>query len=127
MIYNVATLLTGNLGGSEQHEIENGSLQLEGHSLKEITGPVRLIRTDRTVVITTKIEVVTHGACSRCLGPVTVNVFVNMEEEFYPANADLVDNSGKRSKNGSLDEDEYYDPTLVIDEQNFLDLTVGLG
>ncbi len=123
MIYNVAGLLTGNLGDSQQHTIENESIVIDGHSLKQISGPVRLMRTDRTVLVNAEIEAVTDDSCSRCLEPATVNVSVNMEEEFSPTNADLVDGPNNRV----AEEDDYYDPTLVIDEQNFLDLSEGLG
>jgi uncharacterized protein len=121
MIYNVASLLTGNLGDSQQHEIENESLKTNGHSLKKINGSVSLMRTDRTVLVNAEIEATTHDSCSRCLEPATVNIFVNMEEEFSPANADLVDGPNNRT------DDDYYDEALVIDEQNFLDLTESLG
>ena len=97
MIYNVAGLLTGNLGDTEQYEIENENLELEGLTLKEIHGPIRLMRTDRTVLVTAEIDAVTHSACSRCLEPATMNVFVNMEEEYSPANGDLINKSGKWS------------------------------
>ena len=127
MIYNVASLLTGNLGDSEQHELENVSLRIDGHSLKEINGPVRLMRTDQTVLVTAEIEAVTHGPCSRCLEPATVNVFVKMEEEFSPANTDLVGNSGKSSENDSENVDVYYDSALTITDQNYLDLNEALG
>jgi uncharacterized protein len=127
MIYNVAGLLTGNLGDSQQHEIENESLRIDGHSLKEINGSVLLLRTDRTVLVSAEIEAVTHDSCSRCLEPAVVNVIVNMEEEFSPTNADLVANSDKRPSNRTDENDDYYDSALVIDEQNFLDLTEGLG
>tara|TARA_Y100001936_G_scaffold252075_1_gene310398 strand:+ start:3881 stop:4423 length:543 start_codon:yes stop_codon:yes gene_type:complete len=121
MIYNIAGLLTGNLGDSQQHEIENESLRISGHSIKKINGQVRLMRTDRTVLVNAEIEAETHDSCSRCLEPATVNVFVNMEEEFTPLNADLVDGPNNRT------DDDYYDSALIIDEQNFLDLTEGLG
>jgi len=125
MIYNVASLLTGNLGDSQQHEIENERLKIDGHLLTEISGSVRLMRTDQTVLVNADIEAVTNESCSRCLEPATVNVFVNMEEEFSPTNADLVASSGSRPNDRT--EDDYDDPALVIDEQNFLDLTEGLG
>ena len=122
MIYNVAGLLTGNLGDSQQHEIENELIVIDGHSLNKISGPVHLMRTDTTVLVSAEIEAVTHESCSRCLEPASVNVNIAMEEEFSPVNASLM-------RNGKTDpeDDNYYDPALVIDEQNFLDLTEGLG
>lgn len=127
MIYNVAGLLSGKLGESRQHEIENEQLSFgEGgkrSSFTKINGPVRLFRTDRTVLVTADIEAVTHDTCSRCLEPATVNVSVALEEEFTPKNADLVGGPSDRSPG----EDGLYDPALFIDEQNFLDLREVLG
>ena len=127
MIYNVAGLLTGNLGDTDQYEIENENLELEGLTLNEIHGPIRLMRTDRTVLVTAEINAVMHSACSRCLEPATVNVFVNMEEEYSPANGDLINKSGKSSDSVSTNDGDYYDTTLTITDQNHLDLTEGLG
>ena len=127
MIYNVAGLLSGKLGESRQHEIENERLTFgEGHRLSsftQISGPVRLFRTGRTVLVTADIEAVTHASCSRCLEPATVNVSVALEEEFTPKNADLLGGRNDRSPGG----DGYHDPALFIDEHNFLDLSEALG
>ena len=121
MIYNVAGLLTGSLGDNQQHEIDNERIVIDGRSINEISGPVRLMRTDRTVLVSAEIEAVTQDSCSRCLEPATLNLNVAMEEEFSPINARLMG-----ADNRSAD-DDYYDSALVIDEQNFLDLTEGLG
>jgi uncharacterized protein len=123
MIYNVAGLMSGKLGESRQHELENERLAFGRSSFTQISGPVQLMRTDRTVLVTADIEAVTHDTCSRCLEPATVNVSVALEEEFTPKNADLMG-----GQNGRLqDEDGYYDPALLIDEKNFLDLGQVLG
>ena len=127
MIYNVAGLLSGELGESRQHEIENERLAFGDHSFTSISGSVRMIRTDRTVLINADIETVTHDTCSRCLEPATVNVSVTLEEEFTPTNADLMARRGSRPGNRSVDTEDYFDPALVIDEQNFLDLSEALG
>ena len=102
MIYNVAGLLSGKLGEGRQHEIENERLTFgQAHegggshqrgqgqrrsSFTQISGPVQMIRTDRTVLVTAVVEAVTQALCSRCLEPATVNVSVALEEEFTPKN-----------------------------------------
>lgn len=119
MIYNVAGLLSGKLGESRWHEIEDEHLAFAGRSFINVRGPLRLLRTDRTILVTADVEAVTHDACSRCLEPAFVNVSVALEEEFTPKNADLMGGLSDRSE----DEDGYSDPALFIDEQNFLDLS----
>jgi uncharacterized protein len=123
MIYNVAGLLTGNLGDSQQYEIENERLEISGYKLTKISGPVRLMRTDVTVLVSAEIEAKSQGLCSRCLEPASLDIFVAMEEEFTPINANLMDSAANQNEIG----DAFYDPALIIDERNFLDLTVGLG
>ncbi len=123
MIYNVAGLLSGKLGESRQHEIENEQLVFGESAFTEVNGPVRMMRTDRTVLVTADIEAVTHDTCSRCLEPATVSVSVALEEEFTPKNADLMEGLNGHSRDG----DDYFDPALLINEQNFLDLSEVLG
>jgi uncharacterized protein len=123
MIYNVSSLLTGSLGDSEQYEIENEQILIDGRSIKDINGSVHFMRTDASVLVSGDFESVMHDSCVRCLEPATVDVNVTMEEEFSPTNANLM------ADTASTPDEEYYlyDPALVIDEQNYLDLTLGLG
>lgn len=121
MIYNVAELLTGNIGDNQKHQIKSESIEVHGHSLKEINGDVYLTRTDKTVLLDAKIKAVTNESCSRCLRPATIEVSVHMEEEFTPINSDLVDATNYDS---SVEE---FDSTLAIDAQNYLDITEALG
>ena len=123
MIYNVAGLLSGKLGESRQHEIENERLVFGESTFTEVNGPVQMLRTDRTVLVTADIEAVTHDTCSRCLEPAILSVSVALEEEFTPKNADLMEGLNGHSRDG----DDYFDPALLIDEHNFLDLSEVLG
>ena len=123
MIFNVAGLLSGTLGDSRQHKIENEQLMVADRLLSHINGPVHLIRTDRTVILDADITAVTEETCSRCLEVATVNISVKMDEEFYPLNMDLMD----QLDGSDTDDNFYYDPALIIDKRNFLDLTNGLS
>jgi len=123
MIFNVAGLLSGTLGDSRQHKIENEQLMVADRLLTHINGPIHLIRTDRTVILEADITAMTQEICSRCLEVATVKISVKMDEEFYPLNMDLMD----QLSGGETDNDFYYDPALIIDKRNFLDLTKGLG
>ena len=119
MIFNVSGLLSGTLGESRQHEIENEQLTVADRLLTHINGPIYLIRTDRTVILDADITAVTQETCSRCLEAAPVNIRVKIDEEFYPLNIDLMDHLDSTSQDN--------DPALIIDKRNVLDLTEGLG
>ena len=119
MIFNVSGLLSGTLGESRQHEIENEQLTVAHRLLTHINGPIYLIRTDRTVILDADITAVTQETCSRCLEAAPVNIRVKIDEEFYPLNIDLMDHLDSNSQDN--------DPALIIDKRNVLDLTEGLG
>jgi len=119
MIFNVSGLLSGTLGESRQHEIENEQLTVADRLLTHINGPIYLIRTDRTVILDADITAVTQETCSRCLEAAPVNIRVKMDEEFYPLHTDLMDHLDSNSQDN--------DPALIIDKRNVLDLTEGLG
>ena len=119
MIFNVSGLLSGTLGESRQHEIENEQLTVADRLLTHINGSIYLIRTDRTVILDADITAVTQETCSRCLEAAPVNIRVKMDEEFYPLNTDLMDHLDSNSQDN--------DPALIIDKRNVLDLTEGLG
>ena len=123
MIFNLSGLLSGTLGESRQHEIENEQLTVADRLLTHINGPIYLIRTDRTVILDADITAMTQETCSRCLEAASVNIRVKMDEEFYPLNMDLMDHIDSNDQ----DNDYYYDPALIIDKRNFLDLTEGLS
>ena len=123
MIFNLSGLLSGTLGDSRQHEIENEQLTVADRLLTHINGPIYLIRTDRTVILDADITAVTQETCSRCLEAAPVNISVKIDEEFYPLNMDLMDHLDSNNEGN----DHYYDPALIIDKRNFLDLTEGLG
>ena len=123
MIFNVAGLLSGTLGESRQHKIENEQLMVADRLLTHINGPIYLIRTDRTVILDADITAVTQETCSRCLEAAPVNISVKMDEEFYPLNMDLMDHLDSNNEGN----DHHYDPALIIDKRNFLDLTEGLS
>ena len=119
MIFNLSGLLSGTLGDSRQHEIENEQLTVADRLLTHINGPIYLIRTDRTVILDADITAVTQETCSRCLEVAPVNIRVKIDEEFYPLNIDLMDHLDSTSQDN--------DPALIIDKRNVLDLTEGLG
>jgi uncharacterized protein len=119
MIFNVAGLLKEKSGAVRRHRLEGERLQSEEHgSFEDISGPVTLMRTDRTVSVSASLEASATRACSRCLESARVELQAYIEEEFHPVNKDL----GGVRRDSSRDDDPL-DPVLLIDDRNNLDLT----
>lgn len=121
MIFNVAGLLTDMVGATRRAELAEQRLVAGNTEFTGIKGDVTLMRTDRTVLVTAKVTAAVSIECSRCTAPAAIGVDLEFEEEFTPTNADLLGNQW----------DEYtetdYDPALLIDERNQLDLAEALG
>ena len=120
MIYNVASLLTAREGTTRVAAIEDGELFTDRHHFFEINGPVQMMRTDRTILVSASTTATVEDTCSRCLEPAILQVECDFEEEFEPANRDLVSERPEPVQ-------REFDPALVIDAQNTLDLTDALA
>lgn len=120
MIYNVAGLLTAREGATREATIEDGEVHTDRHHFYKIDGPVRMLRTDRTVLVSAAVSASVDDTCSRCLAPVKIAIQTEFEEEFEPANRDLVS-----ERPAPVERD--HDPALLIDERNMLDLTNALA
>ena len=120
MIYNVASLLTAREGETRLVNIEDGVIHTDSHHFTAINGPVRLLRTDRTILVSASVSAVVADSCGRCLVPAILKIETEFEEEFLPVNRDLV------SERPSPEKVEH-DPTLRIDSRNMLDMTEALA
>lgn len=120
MIYNVASLLTAREGATRLATIEEGEAHTDRHHFYEINGPVRLLRTDRTVLVSASVSATVNDTCSRCLTSAKLKISSEFEEEFEPANRDLVSD---RPAPGVRE----FDPALLIDARNLLDITDALA
>jgi uncharacterized protein len=120
MIFNVASLLTGHEGAFKQAVLEDDEVFTDRHHFFGINGPVRLMRTDRTVLVTALLTATVEDTCGRCLRPAILSIETEFEEEFQPTNRDLV------SERSAPVEAEY-DPALVVDSRNMLDMTDALA
>lgn len=120
MIYNVAGLLMDTEGSARRFEVDGEELYTDRHHFRDISGPVRMLRTDRTILVSASLSARAVDTCSRCLEPATLDVSVEFEEEFQPFNFDLM---GERP----APVEPEYDPALIIDERNILDLSDALA
>lgn len=121
MIFNVAGLLTDTVGATRRGQVAEERLVSGGVEFTEIEGDVTLMRTDRTILVTAEVTASVGIECSRCLEPATLDVEIEFEEEFTPLNGDLVGDRANESAEST------FDPALLIDDRNQLDLTEALG
>ena len=121
MIFNVAGLLTDTVGATRQGQLEEERLVSGGVEFTQVEGDVTLMRTDRTILVTGEAAAMARIECSRCLEPATLEVEIGFEEEFTPLNSDLVGGSENEGAEST------FDPALLIDDRNQLDLTEALG
>ena len=73
MIYNVASLLTAREGATRLATIEDGEVHTDRHRFYRINGPVQMLRTDRTVLVSASVSATVEDSCSRCLAPTRHN------------------------------------------------------
>ena len=117
MLFNVAGLLTAPTGTVRRHTLDNERLVTGQGAFEEISGPVTMLRTDRTILVEASVSAVTHDTCGRCLAPATVHLNAEIEEEFYPLNADLIG-----APRMGVWEETALDEALLIDSHNMLDM-----
>lgn len=115
MQINVSQQLKSNIGTVRDYEIET-TVEIEGKE-EQISGSVRLMRTDRGILARSQFHTRINMQCSRCLCDFTYPLNIDIEEEYFPT---LDINSGT-----SLPLPE--EPgSFTIDSHNILDLTEAI-
>ncbi len=117
MQYNAAGLLKEDVGARRNFAFENEEITTPGESFRAVAGVVRLLRTDKGILVQAEVHGLTHDLCSRCLGDAKVEIEAYLEEEFYPKN----NFDGLTARDGGSGED-IDDPALLIDDDNILDM-----
>ena len=110
--WNVAHLLQSPLGSERVYAIDEAEDRYEELAGK-ITGAVRLMRTDRGILVRAQLDARVRAECSRCLAPFTEPVSFAIDEVFYPS-IDIV-------HGGKLDRPED-EGAFTIDRRHILDL-----
>ncbi|MBM3959163.1 MAG: DUF177 domain-containing protein [SAR202 cluster bacterium] len=119
MRFNVAGLLRATVGATRQYEIEPELVRDDGEVFEEVQGAVRMMRTDRGVLVEAQLRAIGSDSCSRCLAPIRTRLEASVEEEFYPINPF----PGVGLDLEERDEDRGLDDTVfLIDDRNEIDL-----
>ena len=121
MLINVADLLKEPVGATRRYKLED-ELTIDGGGpdrFESITGRVKMLRTDRGILVEAYIHGYTVAVCSRCVSSNKLVVSTTIEEEFYPTNL-----FRGTQQVAYPDHDPVLDgENFFIDDRNVLDLT----
>jgi uncharacterized protein len=118
LLYNVSQLLKSEIGKTRVYDFEtNETLDLDGSTATEVTGRVKFILTNFSILATVNAQAMLHLTCARCLEEFSAPTEVHFEEEYQP----LVDiNTGLPSKSPRSD------TAFIITQSHTVDLTEAL-
>lgn len=111
MQFNVAQLLKATPGEERRYTFDEHDNRFE-ELAAAVHGDVRLMRSDRGILVMGQVGTAAACECSRCLAQFTLPVEFELEEEFFPS---IDVNSG-------LPLELAPDESLVIDKNHVLDL-----
>lgn len=113
MKFRVSQELRQPVGTEFRMDLQERSLYLDDDAvLSSVEGDVRLLRTDRGLLITVRASARLQGACSRCLAAVDSPIDLHFEEEFIPV-IDPV--SGAHIKPAEAEQSFVIDMDLMLD------------
>ena len=119
MRLNVAQLLKESTGATRSITLDEPLLDQDGNALGDVTGELKLTKTDRGIWVSGKVAIEVADTCSRCLKRISITVPAKVDDEYLPP-VDLV--TGQRLRY----DDEVEADTNSIDEHNELDLSETL-
>ena len=111
MQFNVSQLLKASPGEERRYSFDEQEHRYE-ESAADVRGEVRLLRTDRGILVMGEVETAVSCECSRCLAKFVLPVSFKVEDEFLPS-IDI---------NTGLPVATSEDESLVIDKNHVLDL-----
>jgi uncharacterized protein len=114
MQVHVAQLLKAEIGAKREYEV-SGAVDIDGSGVESaVSGRVDLMRTNRGILVTGRLQTEAVVACSRCLTSFRYPLDFGIEEEYFPT-VDVV--SGVSV---TLPDDP---GAFTIDEHHVIDLT----
>lgn len=84
LVLNVIRELRQAMGVANEYGIDEPRLEAEDLSLHDITGSLRLIRSDRGLLAKVKATAIMDTACARCLKDIQAPIEVKYNEEYVP-------------------------------------------
>ena len=112
MQLNVLQELRYNLGSVTTYDVTEPSVRLEDSELTDVSGTLTLLRTDRGLLATLKVEASASERCARCLVKAVCPVDMEFEEEFIAA---VDPNTGARVRLSQDEEAFLIGPDFILD------------
>ena len=81
---NVSQLLKESIGSVRNLELSEIIDIFESDAGRLVEGKVRLMRTDRGILVNGILHTEVEASCSRCLAPSKYSINVNIDEEYFP-------------------------------------------
>ena len=87
LVYPLAGLMAEPAGTERRYEIHGATLALPGdlHLAEPIDGTLRIIRTNRGVLVDSELTTAIEGECARCLRAIDIPTTVQIREEVLPS------------------------------------------
>ena len=114
MQINVSQLLKEAIGSVRNYEVSGTVDIADNGNCNPVQGEVRLIRTDRSILVKGRLYLTVDAACARCLSLFNYPLVLDTEEEYFPV-LDTVSGAPLPSPDEP--------PSFTIDEYQVLDLT----
>ena len=84
MQFNVSQLLKEPIGSTRSHPIDQ-MVSIPDLGTQAVRGGVKMLRTDRGLLVQAKLNLTVETTCSRCLGPFSLPIQLSIEEVFSPS------------------------------------------
>jgi uncharacterized protein len=81
--FNVSTLLQEPIGNRRYYDVLDAPIDLEGDTTS-VSGPVDMMRTDGSILVTATLALTVQEACSICLDSFGLPLELELREEFWP-------------------------------------------
>lgn len=84
MLFDVGPLLRQPAGATCAYRLNERQEELDDVPAAEIMGTVSFLRTDRSILVSVCLSVISTDQCSRCLEPLRTSYSIDFQEEFGP-------------------------------------------
>ena len=126
MNFNVSTLMQEPSGSARSYEVDERIDLGDGPDPARVSGSVRLMKTDRGIWVSARLDSGARCQCVRCLEPYRQAIRMEIEEEYLPDSEPGIAASveGEDAEAPRIDEGQLLDMTAVIAQ--YIDLSLPM-